>query len=273
MLSDTIDYEKTYSSNKFGDYKIIKLVDTVRKDGKHLTQYEIKFINTNTTKVVRIDYALRGSVIDHFYPSFCNVGYLGNISSTKDPKLFNVWRTMIARCYNPKHNQYKNYGEKGITVCKEWLCYENFYNDAYQLQGSYLLANSKPRAVQLDKDIKQQNIPHEKKIYSKDTCVWIENCTNVRQRWEDELKNHKQKSEYMGVTINKFGNYTARITVGTIRTHIGTFSNEIAAGNAYNYFARKHNTVSINKCPYMPKEEWLKYMSYSERFKEDLVTC
>jgi len=188
MLADKIDYGKIYSSNGYGNYKIIKLVDTIRKSGKHMTQCEIKFINTNTTKIVRIESALNGNIADNFYLRYCNIACLGNILSSKDTKLFNVWRTMIARCYNPKHNQYKNYGGKGIKVCQDWLCYENFYNDAYQLQGSYLLKNKKPREIQLDKDIKQQNIPSEKRIYSKDTCVWIENCTNVRQRWEDDLK-------------------------------------------------------------------------------------
>jgi len=271
VLCDEIDYNKIYSSNNYGDYKITKLVNTLRKNRKHLTKCEIKFIKTNTIKIVRIEDALNGNVSDNYCPTYCNIGYLGNILSSKNKKLFNVWRTMIARCYNPKHNQYKNYGGKGTKVCQEWLCYENFYNDAYQLQGSYLLKNSKPREVQLDKDIKQQNMGNETKIYSKDTCIWIENCTNVRQRWEDEIKNHKQKSEYIGVTINKTGNYTARITVDTVRTNIGTFSNEIAAGNAYNYYARIYNTVSINKCPFMEKEEWMSYKTKQGKRKGELT--
>jgi hypothetical protein len=28
---------------------------------------------------------------------------------------------MKARCYNPNNKGYKNYGERGITVCDEWL--------------------------------------------------------------------------------------------------------------------------------------------------------
>lgn len=38
---------------------------------------------------------------------------------TKHP-LYVVWKDMRARCYNPKDASYKNYGAKGITVCKEW---------------------------------------------------------------------------------------------------------------------------------------------------------
>jgi hypothetical protein len=35
---------------------------------------------------------------------------------------------MKNRCYYEKHNRYKNYGQKGIIVCSEWLVFLNFYN-------------------------------------------------------------------------------------------------------------------------------------------------
>jgi hypothetical protein len=40
-----------------------------------------------------------------------------------------VWRTMHARCNNPKAESYKYYGAKGIKVCKRWDKYENFFTD------------------------------------------------------------------------------------------------------------------------------------------------
>lgn len=36
---------------------------------------------------------------------------------------------MIARCHNPKHDQYENYGKRGIRVCKRWRKFENFLED------------------------------------------------------------------------------------------------------------------------------------------------
>lgn len=40
---------------------------------------------------------------------------------------------MKQRCYNPKNQKYKNYGARGINVCKEWKeNYENFENWAYK---------------------------------------------------------------------------------------------------------------------------------------------
>ena len=33
---------------------------------------------------------------------------------------YEVWKGMISRCENPKHNAYHNYGARGIEVCDEW---------------------------------------------------------------------------------------------------------------------------------------------------------
>lgn len=42
-------------------------------------------------------------------------------------KLHNVYWSMRNRCYNSNTKSYKDYGEKGITVCGEWLeSFENF---------------------------------------------------------------------------------------------------------------------------------------------------
>lgn len=33
---------------------------------------------------------------------------------------YKVWEGMVRRCYSQKHEHYKNYGGRGITVCQEW---------------------------------------------------------------------------------------------------------------------------------------------------------
>jgi hypothetical protein len=44
--------------------------------------------------------------------------------------LYEVWKGMKARCGNPNHEAFKNYGGRGIAVCSEWYdSFENFYKD------------------------------------------------------------------------------------------------------------------------------------------------
>jgi hypothetical protein len=45
-------------------------------------------------------------------------------------KLYRVWKSMIARCYNNKNHAYADYGGRGIKVCDEWLnSFETFLKD------------------------------------------------------------------------------------------------------------------------------------------------
>lgn len=38
----------------------------------------------------------------------------------KGTRLYNIWRGMKQRCFNPNNRQYNDYGGRGITVCDEW---------------------------------------------------------------------------------------------------------------------------------------------------------
>lgn len=50
-------------------------------------------------------------------------------------KLYRLWESIKARCYNSKRKDYPNYGGRGITVCKEWFCFDVFKN--WALENGY----------------------------------------------------------------------------------------------------------------------------------------
>ena len=48
----------------------------------------------------------------------------------EEKPLINIYESMLARCYNKNHTNYRYYGGKGISVCPRWReCYENFEDD------------------------------------------------------------------------------------------------------------------------------------------------
>ena len=42
---------------------------------------------------------------------------------------YKTWHNMLQRCLNPKNTCYSYYGARGISVCKRWEKFENFYKD------------------------------------------------------------------------------------------------------------------------------------------------
>jgi hypothetical protein len=43
--------------------------------------------------------------------------------------IYQAWATMIQRCENPKANQFKDYGGRGIKVCVRWHDFALFFQD------------------------------------------------------------------------------------------------------------------------------------------------
>lgn len=72
------------------------------------------------------------------------------------------------------------------------------------------------------------------------------------------MKSKHQSSVYMGVS-RRNGRYAVRISNNGERVNIGTFSDEVVAANAYNYYARLCKTSYLNDCRFMEKEEWEKF--------------
>jgi hypothetical protein len=44
-------------------------------------------------------------------------------------RIYRIWTNMLERCNNPNNPFYKDYGGRGIIVCKRWLKFENFLKD------------------------------------------------------------------------------------------------------------------------------------------------
>lgn len=45
------------------------------------------------------------------------------------PPFYEVWVSMRDRCNNPTNRQYKDYGGRGITICRQWDSYHQFASD------------------------------------------------------------------------------------------------------------------------------------------------
>lgn len=57
--------------------------------------------------------------------------------SKEEERLYNCWRIMRQNCNSPKAKDYKTYGGRGITLCEEWMVFDNFCK--WALENGYEL--------------------------------------------------------------------------------------------------------------------------------------
>lgn len=94
--------------------------------------------------------------------------------------LYPVWKTMIARCENEKHNRYHRYGGRGISVCEDWHDFDEF--SRWAVRSGYR------KGYQIDRI-------HTDGDYEPDNCRWTTSKQNNRNRsnnrlvtWEGQTK-------------------------------------------------------------------------------------
>lgn len=102
---------------------------------------------------------------------------------------------MIWRCNNPRSKDYANYGGRGITVCPEWIKYENF--------KEWAIHNGYKEDLTIDRIDVNGN-------YEPSNCRWIPLAEQQRNRrnnvFLDYCRVRKTQSEWarlLGVSSGK----------------------------------------------------------------------
>lgn len=142
----------------------------------------------------------------------------GLLKNGKPHKLYSVWRGMKKRCYEPKHDNYKRYGGRGIKVCDEWV------NNPAAFVHWALKSGWKPELtidrIDSDSDYKPNN------------CRWVTLKENIRNKKRPILGINKQTLLPKGV--KQSGNkYVAKISLYKKSIHLGTFDTIEEASAAF----------------------------------------
>lgn len=136
----------------------------------------------------------RGQVKNPLVPTFYDKGYIG-VGKYKGGKngVHCLWLRMLERAYNKNyHSKFPTY--KDVTVCSEWLNFQNFA-EWCSSQPFFNARDEKGRVYQLDKDL----LCKGNKTYSPETCCFVPSEINGLL-----IKNDKDRGEYsIGVHPNK----------------------------------------------------------------------
>lgn len=117
-----------------------------------------------------------GKITNYDEKSYYGIASVGMKNATKHP-LYWRWQGMLGRCYNPKFDNYKSYGAKGVIVSEELLNFKDYIEIVSKLPN-YEKFLENPNQWQIDKDIRGDN---KKNIYSKDTLSIVQNKDNLHE--------------------------------------------------------------------------------------------
>jgi hypothetical protein len=142
----------------------------------------LQFKNQQILKHKDYKQIVKGQIKNPYHESVYNIGFIGDGNykpSLKGVyyKYYIVWSSMLGRCYS-KNKQKKHPTYKDVTVCDEWL---NFQNFAKWYEENYI------EGFHIDKDILFKG----NKIYSPETCCFVPREINAIF-----IKSEKTRGEY-----------------------------------------------------------------------------
>ena len=150
---------------KIGDKFKTKQGYEVTLKEKISNQYWVVEFHCGFTKKISQSSVTNGTIRYPFHPTVFGVGYLGcgpysSGTSKKKTRAYETWQHMIRRCYDERCRSYARYGGRGVTVCDEWLNFQNFAEWFYR---NYV------EGFKLDKDLTIIG----SKQYNPDSCSFV----------------------------------------------------------------------------------------------------
>lgn len=179
------------TGQKFGRLTVVERADNT-KQGQ--TQWKCECECGKQTTVSA--YCLRSG---HTKSCGCWKRYATKKHGQSRERIYAIWYGIKERCYNKKCPNYKKYGNKGITMCDEWVeSFKSFYD--------WSMMNGYAKNLSLDRI-------NNDKGYSPDNCRWVtvkeqnnnksNNCyityngkTQTLKQWAEELNINYPKLRY-----------------------------------------------------------------------------
>lgn len=111
-------------------------------------------------------------------------------------RIYEEYRSIIKRCYNPNNKYYHSYGGRGITICNEWLDKDNGFMNFYNWSMSHGYRN--------DLTIDRINVNGN---YEPSNCRWIpkeyqahNRRNNIKINFNGEKYDISQLANILGIS-------------------------------------------------------------------------
>ena len=108
-------------------------------------------------------------------------------------KIYRSWAEMKRRCLNKNDTGYKDYGGRGITVCKEWLKFENFYDDMREMPKNKTLDRIDNNGDYFKKNCKWSTPKEQANNRRNSHFLTYKGKTQTIAQWAEELEINDKK--------------------------------------------------------------------------------
>lgn len=122
----------------------------------------------------------------------------------KNKRLYNAWKNIKQRCYDPNRRDYKYYGGKGIKVCDKWL--HNF-----QAFNNWAITHGYADNLTLDRVDVNGN-------YEPSNCRWVDMQIQANNKSNNHFLTYNGKTQTIAQWSREVG-----ISQDTIRRRINAF--------------------------------------------------
>lgn len=176
-----------------------------------------------------------------------------NGDSVKYKRLHNIYNAMINRCYSKSNKRYKDYGERGIKICEEWLndwlnfrdwALSNGYNDSLTIDRRNVDGNYEPNNCRwVNMKIQANNKTNNKYLtYKGETKTLSEWCEEL------DLPYHtiKARINKLGMSVEEAFNTPKKWKEYSYGEGVEKIGNKI-------YLTYNDKTLSVN--------EWIKELN------------
>lgn len=213
----------------------------------------VMFYNPIAVVKCRLDTLKKGVVKNPYCPTLFGAGYTGVGKYGYSDRAYHVWKGVIERSFSISYKE-RFPSCKDVTVCKEWLDFQNFAAWFYE-QEFHKEKDQKGRVYQLDKDVLLKG----NKMYSPDTCCFIPPELNIllvssgAARGLFPLGVHQHQSKRFYATLQKFGK---SVCLGYFNTPEEAFRAYKKAKEAHIKFLAEKWKGKIDEKVYKALLEW-----------------
>lgn len=142
-------------------------------------------------KAIREDSLLSGRIRSCGCLMIEKTGKLMLSHGMSQTRLYSTWQKMKMRCCNPNDHSFKNYGARGIMVCKEWQnSFEAFYK--------WAMANGYEEHLTIDRIDNDGN-------YCPENCRWATLKEQANNRSNNHLISYQGKTQTLHQWADELG--------------------------------------------------------------------